>query len=172
MANPFLNVITSSMLDTYDNALLGLISSLEVPCKLVMPTTKWETCTSCSVFSANNPNPYISGPIQANRSKVTTSCSICGGTQKIPVENYETINLCCIFEYKKWENLGGPAFVPKGDLQTFSYIDKLEQIKRCKYIIANTSLLPNNKTQFVRDGEPTPCGFRQNFIITYWKLGG
>ena len=168
MANPFDGLISDDLLNNFKLAINEVIRACEVPCRLYFPTTKYTDCTSCEQsISQDSPNPYLS----ANKGRFTTSCNECGGTSKIPVENYEDINLCIVWDYKKFKDTAGIVFNPQGDCQTFCKIALIEKIKSCKYAIFDTNIQYANKHQFVRDGEPKPAGFGENaYLITPWRI--
>lgn len=168
MANPFSKLINAALKKQYKFAIDAVIEDCEVPCRLYFPTTKFNPCTSCGqTISGGSPNPFLAG----NKGKPTTLCPVCGGDGKIPVENYEDLNLCVMWDYNKnYQVVPGIAMSTEGVVRTFSKISTIKLIKTCKYIIFNVNLENSNKHQFQRDGEPNPMGFGEDaYIVTHWK---
>lgn len=169
--NSFYGIISTQFKNTFKQAIDELIRGCQVPCRVYYPITKYTDCTNCnSLISTASPNPFLAG----NKGKLTTSCSYCGGTGKIPSESYDDINLCVLFNYKNnREIVPGIIVTPDGDAKTLSKIETIDKIKECKYIVFDTNIESLNKHKFIRDGEPLPLGLGDNsYIITTWKIGG
>lgn len=166
--NPFEGLITNDLKNNFKLAISEVIRSCEISCRLYFPITKYTACSACAQgITLQSPNPYLGG----QRGKFTTSCNVCNGTNKIPVENYEDIDLCVIWDTKKSKEIAGILIVPEGDVQTFCNIGLIEQIKSCNYAIFDTTIQALNKTQYSRSGEPRIMGFGESsFILTPWKV--
>lgn len=171
MSNPFDGIISSQMKTQFKQAINEVIRGCEVNCRLFYPITSYSDCVECSsMISSASPNPFIGG----NKGKLNTGCSYCGGEGKIPIESYDDLNLCVMFDYREYKDIvPGIVFTPGGDAKTFSKMETITVIKACKYIIFDTSIQHINKHIFTRSGEPVPCGFGSNdYIITTWRIGG
>jgi hypothetical protein len=162
MANPFDNILSSQLLDTYDQMIQGVINSLKVPCTLVYPITKWVDCNCPTSVFNNSPNPFIQG-------KLKTACPTCGGNQKVESETTESINLCLILDYKSFQKIANTTITSQGDARTLSEISEAQKIKNCKYIIFDTDKEYFKTRKFKLSGEPTPMGFRNNFYLATWE---
>lgn len=168
-ANPFSGLISSTFKNQFKQAIDELVRGCELPCKLVYPPTKYTVCTNCSTnnLGRKGPNPFING----GKGRHTGTCVTCNGEGKIPVENSETINLIVIWNYSKYEYLANLVKSPEGTVQTFSKMSTIEKIKRAQYVVFNTDIQAYADHEFVRDGEPSPCGFgSDDYLVTNWKV--
>lgn len=151
----------------------ALVNGLSVNCRLVFTGAKFESCPDCINF---NPignklgNPYHSGGVGPFIN--TSMCTTCNGSQKIPVETTENINLIVIWQYKRFT----PVFVQtgvaleQGDVQTFAKKELGPKLKNCQYIIFDTDIEEYKSHRFVRNSDNIPCGLGQSpFIYTIWK---
>lgn len=173
MSNPFDGLINDAFKTAFDNAIDAVIDGCEAPCKLVYPSTKYVACDSCegSNLGRKGPNPYLPG----GDGRHAGTCSKCQGERKIPVPNEEIIDLVVIWDHKQFTPIAGMVKYPEGSIQTMSSIDKLEKIKNCMHMYANTSIENLANYKYTRDGEPTPIGFtldegaNRGYVITLWK---
>ena len=164
MSNPFDGLITTELITQFDQAISEVIRANETPARIYLPITRYQSCSAC-VTNTGNANPFLRG-------KQTTSCQVCGGTNKIGIITTIDINLVTIFDYKKWQSFGTDiAFAKRGDVQTFSKISTIKDIKRADYIVFDTDIEASASRKFKRMGEPEPIGFhRKNYIITAWEV--
>lgn len=159
----FNNILSSQLLDLYDDAIRGVINSLKINCVLYNPITLWQDCNCNDSIFNNSPNPYLKG-------KLTNACSVCGGNQKVASETAVDIKLCVIFDYKKFNKLvNGITLSSNGDAQSLCTIEEVQQIKQSRYIILDSDKEPLKTRKFRMDGEPTPMGFRNNFYHVIWE---
>lgn len=167
MSNPFSSLINSALKLRFNQAIDAVMEDCEVPVRLYFPITKFNNCTSCGeTISGGSPNPFIAG----NKGKPTTLCPVCGGSGKIPIENYEDLNLCVMWDYNKnREIVPGIAMTTAGEVRTFSKMSTIKSVKTCKYAIFNINIEYTNNHKFQRKGEPSPMGFGDDaYILTYW----
>lgn len=159
----FDNILSPQLLDLYDDAIRGLINSLKKTCVVYLPIEVWQDCNCTDSIFNNSPNPFLKG-------KLTTSCSNCGGNQKIESINAVDVNLCIIYNYQAFEKLTGVTIVPKGDAQTLCELAELQIIKTSRYIIFEANQQGVKTRKFKLSGEPTPMGFRNNFYLATWEV--
>ena len=166
--NPFHGLISNDIKQDFRNAINELIRGCELPCKIYYPPTKFTTCTNCqsTEVGKRGPNPFNPG----GSGKHVGLCSVCNGARKIPVENSESINLIVLWDYNRFEELASLLKSPDGTVQTFCKIGLIEKIKRAEYVVFNIDIQAYAIHEFVRDSEPSPCGFgSDDYIMTTWK---
>lgn len=175
MSNPFSGLITTAFKDTHQNMIEALIeqNACSVQCRLIFTGLKFDTCPDCIDF---NPignrlgNPYHSGGTGPFLN--TSGCPTCNGSQKIPVETTENIDLLVIWQYRRFISPFGQSGVSieQGDAQTFAKKELGPKLKNCQYIIFDTDIEEYKDQRFVRNSENIPCGLgRSPFIYTTWK---
>ena len=169
MTNPFSGIITTAFKDTFANMIDSLLedSALTVPCRLIYTGTKFTLCPNClfSSITGRSANIYNgTGPVNFSHS----TCPVCNGIGRLPVESTEDIYLAVIRDYKSW--LSNVAVDnPEAYVQTISKTTTLDQIKRANQAVLDTNIENYDKNLFTRYGEPMPVGFAEEYIFTMWK---
>jgi len=173
--NVYSGIISSAFKQIFRDAISALLynDALTIPCTINYGITRYETCTNClgSTIGRKPNNSYLTGgpmPFQAG-----STCPMCNGTYKRPIETTEDIHLMVIWDFKKF--MGGvPVNMQYGDLvQTMTFLNNTTKLKMAKELIVATNLNGIMKHRFSRDTEPQPCGFGDNdFVFCNWKRSG
>lgn len=168
----FENIISNQFKATYQQAIDGLLADtgLTVPCLLKYDFKKL-FCSNCvfdsmsnrssNIYNSTGPQPFPSYGI----------CPVCNGTGYIETNNSETLYLAVIFDPRLFVKLGSSMLnIPEGSVQTISKFTTINKIKNANSIIFNTNIADYAQYEYIRDGEPNPCGLGEHqYIITMWK---
>jgi hypothetical protein len=173
VTNPFSGIISAGFKELFANAIDALIEpgACSSPSRIVYGDTKFIDCPNCiggRTYQAGGPVPFKPGQ----------TCPYCPGAQgRIPVETSENIDICVIWDYKKWLSMSvmkqvqpSNLHTPFGFAQTLSSIDLVPKLKRAKYIVFDTNIENYERHKFTMLGEPEPVGFGENrYILTLWE---
>lgn len=164
----FTGLITDEFKQLHADMITELVTSCTVECQLIYGQTLFEDCPNCLYDPIGNKssNRYQTG----GPAPFTGICPICFGQGKIPNEQTTDIDLVIIYDYKSWVPTGIKYESPFGYVQSLSLLNTMNDIKRAKEILVDTSLDSSVRQRFERAGEPQPCGFGAATIIaTMWK---
>jgi hypothetical protein len=166
MSNPFSGIITEGFKDLFENAISALLEdkSLVLDCELIFGITRYDDCPNCifSTVSQSSSGRYkTGGPIPFIFGEV---CPVCDGAGRFPIESKENINMMVIWDVKNFINVAADVVIPQGSVQTITYFDRIDKIRRAK------SLIISSRYQYTRFAEPEPCGLgRNSFFSCIWK---
>lgn len=167
-----MNIITPDLKNLYKSMIDELLrsGSLSLPCKLIYEGSSFTECSNCYIdpISHKSSNIYKSGgPIQFGDGQICPYCRGLGGSYG---ENYDTLDLLVIFDYKYWINFNSKIHSPDGLVQTISKLEDYPKIKNCNKIIIDTTIQNYTESFYQRNSEPEPCGFGESsYFFTYWK---
>lgn len=167
-----MNIITPDLKNLYKSMIDELLrsGSLSLPCKLIYEGSSFTECSNCYIdpISHKSSNIYKSGgPIQFGDGQI---CPYCRGLGGVYGENYDTLDLLVIFDYKYWINFNSKIHSPDGLVQTISKLEDYPKIKNCNKIIIDTTIQNYTESFYQRNSEPEPCGFGESsYFFTYWK---
>jgi hypothetical protein len=93
------------------------------------------------------------------------------GTKTIKeVETFTDITLKVYHDPKQWINISENMQVPDGSIQTIAKMSDIQTILNSKSLIVNVDLPFFNNKRFIRWGDYTPMGIKQNRYFTcFWK---
>lgn len=172
MTNPFDNLITADLKQTYNNAISTLLaqSGLSLPCKLIYENNKKIECPNCEIdsMSGRSSNTFkTGGPIQFLDGQI---CPVCNGDGYRFESKEENIDLLVLFEYKYWINFNSNINSPDGMIQTICSTNSLTQIKAANRLLVDTNLTGVTRNYFSRASDPQPAGLGDtNYLFTFWK---
>jgi hypothetical protein len=166
MANPFSDLINDDFKLTFKYAIQAVIDGFAIPCKIVYPYTKYEACDCVGSDIGNtSSNRHITGaPVPFHG---ISTCPVCDGTGKRPVETSENVSLAVIFDYKQFLKIADVQ-IPTGAIQILSNKSMLPKLKKCRQLILDTDNQALVKQVVTLYGEPTPMGFDKEFILSIW----
>lgn len=175
MSNPFSNIISKQLKNTFNNAIDSLLenNSFSLPCKIIYDNLINNTyCNNCifdnvsllssNIYNNTGPNPFSDGGV----------CPVCLGTGFLKNgSSSETIFLAFIFDSKYFLNVNSNVVnIPDNSIQSVCNINLLSKIKTCKEIIFDNSLSQLGHFVYERASDPQPLGLGDNrYIITLWK---
>ena len=169
----FENVITSEFKQVFNDAISSILAdtALSVPCTIKYGITNPSFCNNCVFDSVSNRSANIynnTGPISFPEYSI---CPVCNGRGMTDSDARETVYLGVIFDSKYFINWNSKTInIPDGAVQTICKVDLLPKIKNANSIIFDTNLSDYGKYEYIRDGEPNPCGLGDHkFITTMWK---
>lgn len=170
MTNPFTSLFTPQLKQLHKDMIDATIDGCAVECTLHYQATKFEDCANCSydVIGGKSSNRYLSGgPVPFYHG----SCPLCNGQGKRQVNIDETIFLCPIWDSKDWYKLSlSQVNMAEINVQTMSKITTYNKLKRCTSISIDNKIEGYGIPEFIRVGDPEPCGFGDStHIITSWK---
>ncbi len=150
-------------------------NGLVVPCTLKFSDiSKDVVCPNCifdpiSRLSGHKYNG--TGPIDFPTGSI---CPVCQGQGTVTggSSQNEAINLAVIFDSKYFLNWSGDsvADIPSGSVQTICKITSIGKIIKADSLIVDTSLANYGSYEYVRDGDPKPCGLGDHkYITTLWS---
>lgn len=162
----------SALKTLYANSMDNFLSDsgLVIPCTLKYSDIGKDTiCPNCifdpiSRLSSNRYNG--DGPISFPAGSI---CPVCKGEGTIQGSaKIENVNLAVIFDHKYFLNWSGGniADIPTGTVQTICKIDLVAKIIRANSIIIDTNLAQYGSYEYVRSGDPSPCGLGDHRYIT------
>lgn len=168
--NYFDGLISDQFKQFHVDMITEVIRGCSVECTLIYGTTLYIDCANCIFDPIGNKssNRYQSG----GPAEFTVGvCPMCAGTGKIPQDQTDIINLCPIYDYKRWLfSQGADIASPQGFVQTISAFSTFESIVQAKEILIDNSISANVRARFERYREPQPCGLGgSEFIGTIWK---
>ena len=163
--------IPSTVFDIYNEAILLFTrtATLVYPGKRVdCPNCRMDTfgtrTKSVSVYTQGGPIPFERG----------MPCPYCNGRGYKEQEETEDITTRIYWDKRYWIDVGIPADVPQGSIQTISYMTDLPKIQRANYLIPNSDGIQNyQRNLFQKAGPSYPQGFKQNetkYVVTFWKI--
>lgn len=167
MSNPFSGIITEGFKDLFENAISALLEdqSLVLDCELIYGVTRYDDCPNCiysSVSQSSSGRYKQGGPIPFIFGEV---CPVCDGAGRFPVESKENMQMMVIWDMKNFINVGGDVVIPQGSIQTMTYFDRIDKIRRAKSLIVSSG-----RYEYNRFSEPEPCGLgRTSFFSCIWK---
>lgn len=93
------------------------------------------------------------------------------GTKTIKeVETLTDITLKVYHDPKEWINVSPTMQVPDGAIQTIAKMSDIQKILNCKKLIVNSDLQFFKDKRFIRWGDYTPMGIKQNRYFTcFWN---
>lgn len=174
MTNPFNNIISKELKQTYNDAIDSLLqqNALTVPCRLKYSGQHNQTlCSNCvfdpiaklssNIYNNTGPSPFTEG----------TMCPVCGGIGLITTDYSEIIHMAVLFDSKYWVNWSSNTVkIPDGMVQTICLSSYLVKIRNAKEVVFDTNLEPYNNYLYERAGDPNPVGFGDNrYIFTMWS---
>lgn len=167
--NPFANLITERFKRTHKNMIDSLIDGCGVTCRITFSATKFNECDNCSydVIGGKSSNRYRSGgPVPFYHGV----CPVCNGSGKIQNIETENVVLAPIWDSKQWMNLQqNKVNTAEIDVQTLSKIDTYSKLMRATSLVIDTAIENYGVPQFIRVGNPEPCGFGSTHIVTNWR---
>ena len=149
-------------------------NGLVVPCTIKYSDIAKDTiCPNCifdpiSRLSGHKYNG--TGPISFPTGSI---CPVCKGEGTIQGSGKsETINLAVIFDSKYFLNWEGSRNIdiPAGAVQSICKIDLIGKIIKANSIIIDNNISSYGSYEYVRDGDPKPCGLGDHkYITTLWS---
>jgi rubredoxin len=149
-------------------------NGLVVPCTLKYSDISKDTvCPNCvfdpiSRLSGHKYNG--TGPISFPTGSI---CPVCKGEGTIQGSGKsEVVNLAVIFDSKYFLNWQGSLTVdvPSGAVQSICKISLVGKIIKADSIIIDNSISSYGSYEYVRDGDPKPCGLGEHkYITTLWS---
>ena len=168
----FDNIIDSNFKNIYNSAIDALLAqtALTVPCTLKYASTQI-FCNNCVFDSVSNRSSNIYNDIGPNYFPTYSICPVCNGIGYTNEDSKETLYLAVIFDSKYFLNWNSKTLnIPDGAVQTISKINTIGKIKNANSIVFDTNLSNYSLYEYIRDGEPNPCGLGDhNYIKTMWK---
>lgn len=165
--NFFAGLINNRFKQLYIDAITEVIRGYSVTCTLIYGQTLFTDCPNCifDPISGRSSGRYQTG----GSSPFTGVCPICFGAGRLASESTSTISLAVVYNYKEWIPMMHVQS-PNGYVQTISAADTIEDLKRAKEIIVDTSLAEHVRQRFERASEPQPYGIGDATVIaTMWK---
>jgi hypothetical protein len=169
----FEDIISPAFKQTFNDAINSLLQqgALSVPCMLKYGNSNPVFCNNCIFDSVLNKSSNIynnTGPASFPNYSI---CPICNGDGMVLYDATEVLHLGVIFDSKYFINWNSKTIdIPDGAVQTVCKIEFLPKIKNANSIIFDTNIADYAQYEYIRDGEPNPCGLGGNsFITTTWK---
>lgn len=169
----FENVISSEFKQIFNDAIGAILAdtALSVPCILKYNSSNASLCNNCIFDSVSNRSSNLyngSGPAFFPEYSI---CPVCNGKGMTEFNAIETVHLGVIFDSKYFINWNSKTInIPDGAVQTICKVELLPKIKNANTIIFDTNLSDYGQYEYIRDGEPNPCGLGEHrFITTMWK---
>lgn len=168
-------IITQGFKNLHNDAIDALLetTALTVPCQLVYGGSADTECDNCLVNHMTRKSTGVyrfGGPIPFPKGK---TCPRCSGYGTIKQENTETIYLAVIWDYKNFINVSNNLVIPEGMIQTICRNIYYDNLKRCKFLYADTNISAYEKQKFQRDGEFDFAGLGSSrYVIGMWKRVG
>lgn len=175
MSNPFSNIISKELKNTFNNAIDSILEStaMSLPCKIIYDNLINNIyCNNCvfdnisllssNIYNGSGPNPFAEGSV----------CPVCVGTGFLKNgTSEENIHLAFIFDSKYFVNLDSKVVnIPDGYIQSLCNINLLTKLKNAKEIIFDTNLSQLGHFKYERVSDPEPLGLGDNrYIIVLWK---
>jgi hypothetical protein len=169
----FENIISAEFKQIFNDAITSIIAenALAVPCILRYASNQLSLCNNCVFDSVANRSSNIyngTGPAYFPEYSI---CPVCNGKGMTETDSTESVHLGVIFDSKYFINWNSKTInIPDGAVQTICKVELLPKIKNANSIIFDTNLSDYGKYEYIRDGEPNPCGLGDHhFITTMWK---
>jgi len=168
----FADIVNNNFKNIFNSAISSLldIDSLAVPCTIKYVNPKGSFCTNCVFDSLMNRSSNIyndTGPIYF----VNSICPVCNGKGLLFNDITENVVLAVIFDSKYFINWDSKNInVPAGTAQTLCSINLMSKIRNANSVVFNSNLSVYAQNEYIRMGEPTPCGLGDHvFITTLWQ---
>lgn len=153
-----------------------LITELGKNCRLVYPSTKWESCDNCiyDPIGQKSSNRWRSGgPISFPNG---TACPQCNGQGRRSVVVTEDITLLCELNPLKFvvPIRGVDIRVPNAFLQTKGFLTEANKIKKCDHLLLDidNETLGNRRYKLKSD----PCDISNiiqgRYFVCTWERSG
>lgn len=169
----FDNLINDQFKQIFDDAISSLLkeNALSIPCMIKYGVSNPVLCENCIFDAVSNRSSNVynnSGPSPFPQYSI---CPVCNGKGMLEYDSTEIVHLGVIFDSKYFINWNSKTInIPDGAVQTICRIELLPKIKNANSIIFDTTLSEYGNYEYIRDGEPNPCGLgRNSFMTTMWK---
>jgi len=168
----FENLLNAEFKNVFNSAIDAILAdtALTVPC-LFKYSSGQIFCNNCIYDSISNRSSNIYNGTGPHFFPSYSICPICNSVGYIHADNNETIFLAVIFDSKFFLNWNSKTVnIPDGAVQTISKLGTISKIKNANSVVFNTKISDYALYEYVRDGDPNPCGLGDhNYITTMWK---
>jgi hypothetical protein len=173
MTNPFSNIISANLKQTYKDAIDAILAqnALTVPCTLKYSNSANNIlCNNCIFDPISKTSSSLYNQVGPSPFPDHTICPVCLGMGVTKNSVEEIIHMAVIFDSKYFLNWSSKTMnIPAGAVQTICSISLIDKIKDANEVVFNNNISNLGNYIYQRAGSPEPCGLGDhNYIITMW----